>query len=874
MSRLLCQRSRSRDSLRALTALGALIAIASALLLARTVPTAFATSSGPLDFDAPTLIDSGPPYVDPDSLVSLACPSANLCVGVSSGRDDAQIVSSADPTGGSSSDWSVVSTSSLTGSAARADLGGVACVMQGGSPFCLADGATQAGVGVTLTTTDPTGGAGAWATAAASPPSSPNVNSTPTCVAGSSAPLCLVAEDNQASGDAALYASADPAESWSATPVLSLNANDYDFIEGAACPSTTLCLAGTYRGEVYTSNDPTSEWSSTPAVTGLYSLRSLSCPTASFCLAAGTDSSDNSEIATTSDPADGTSATWTLASPPDIALWSISCFPDPGLAAPHALCLGSDGTSDALDVSTNGGTSWAQEATQETYTSGFAGVFACPEGGPNNLVCIDGTGGGAIDYSDNADVGPVTGASWSPPLLLLSGASPVNLFPQSCPASSLCVASDDAGRILTSTDPGGGASAWSSALVDPTGNGIENVACPSTALCIAIDGDGEVLRSTDPPGGGGTWSRVASIGGPTTFIYDLACVPGTETCLAADFEGDVFRTVDGGSSWSGPSASISGDEPITGLACPSAAVCLDVGADGYAMRSTDEGATWSSSPYDDYFTPTMHFTSAVTCTPGTEFCVAIDSDGYVLTTADGGASWSAPSASTDTSPESDALACPTSTLCVALESNGDVLTSSDPTGGGSTWSTPSASLALGDVTCVTGTQLCLASDQAGDVLATTPWPAAPPPPATTLAPSPPAPPPSTTATTASLGTWRLDGTAANTLLSCSGSSGASCTITVALDVIETLKSGKVVAVAAKAIAKPKTTKRTITIGASTATLAAGHSETVTVALDGAGQSLLERRHALAAQLTARDGATVLATQTVTFKALGEKKKKR
>jgi len=296
------------------------------------------------------------------------------------------------------------------------------------------------------------------------------------------------------------------------------------------------------------------------------------------------------------------------------------------------------------------------------------------------------------------------------------------------------------------------------------------------------------------------------------------------------------------------------------------------------MRSTNEGVSWSASPYDDPLGfPAEHFTEALACAPETELCVAIDSAGDVLTTSDGGASWSAPSAGVDTSPANDALACPSTSLCAELDSSGDLLTSSDPAGGGSTWSAPSASVANGDLTCVAGTQLCLASDQAGDVVATTGWPAAPPPqsappaPASGPAPSAVLPAPSAI-TAASLGEWHLSGASASALLSCAGSSGSSCTITVSVGVSETLKGGKVIAVSAMARGKPKISKRTIPIGSTSVTLSAGQSRTVTVALNGSGERLLAKDHSVAAKLTASEGSVVLDTQTVTFHALPAKKK--
>jgi hypothetical protein len=48
--------------------------------------------------------------------------------------------------------------------------------------------------------------------------------------------------------------------------------------------------------------------------------------------------------------------------------------------------------------------------------------------------------------------------------------------------------------------------------------------------------------------------------------------------------------------------------------------------------------------------------------------------------------------------------------------------------------------------------------------------------------------------------------------------------------------------------------------------------TMTVALNGSGERLLAKDHSLAAKLTAREGSTILETQTVTFQAPPAKKK--
>src|ERR1700683_116431 len=63
-----------------------------------------------------------------------------------------------------------------------------------------------------------------------------------------------------------------------------------------------------------------------------------------------------------------------------------------------------------------------------------------------------------------------------------SGAvAPIRL---SCPSTTLCVAVDGAGHVITSTQPKGSA-AWLTVDVDGT-HAINDVACPSGSLCVAV----------------------------------------------------------------------------------------------------------------------------------------------------------------------------------------------------------------------------------------------------------------------------------------------------------------------------------------------------------------------------------------------------
>ena len=78
----------------------------------------------------------------------------------------------------------------------------------------------------------------------------------------------------------------------------------------------------------------------------------------------------------------------------------------------------------------------------------------------------------------------------------------------SCPSVWLCVAGDQAGDLLSSTNPTAGVGAWQKAAVGQGGIGV--VSCGSVNVCVAGDGSGQLLTSADPTGGPGTWNVTGS----------------------------------------------------------------------------------------------------------------------------------------------------------------------------------------------------------------------------------------------------------------------------------------------------------------------------------------------------------------------------
>jgi hypothetical protein len=131
---------------------------------------------------------------------------------------------------------------------------------------------------------------------------------------------------------------------------------------------------------------------------------------------------------------------------------------------------------------------------------------------------------------------------------------------------------------------------------------------------------------------------------------------------------------------------------------------------------------------------------------------------------------------------------------------------------------------------------------------------------------------SSTPGTPTLGVPHVAGTTASLPVSCAGAAGASCTLTLTLSVVETVKGGKVIAVMASAGKHQKTKKKTVVLGTATVTLLSGQSRTVRISLNGRGRQLLATRHTLSANLAVVQEGKRIASRTITFKARKPKRK--
>jgi len=254
----------------------------------------------------------------------------------------------------------------------------------------------------------------------------------------------------------------------------------------------------------------------------------------------------------------------------------------------------------------------------------------------------------AIGYDlvvvDTAPTGPTAG--WS------AATVTPGLFHVACPAISLCVADGIGGIIATSTNPTGGASAWTSTRIAGA-NDLYGISCPSVSLCVAVDGKGDVITSTNPTAGAGAW-KLANVDG-TNFMTGISC-PSISLCVADDSRGNVITSTDptaNASAWK--VADVDGTSFMAGISCPSATLCVTGDLQGKTVTTTNP-------------------TGGATAWTVTQILNIAGFQG---------------------------ASCPTTTLCVLSTNGGQIVTSTNPAGEPANWTTTIAD-PIPNQLCATG----------------------------------------------------------------------------------------------------------------------------------------------------------------------------
>jgi hypothetical protein len=315
------------------------------------VPAALVTVAcvlAPVAFAASPLYWSYPSVIDSTQIDSISCPSSSLCVGVDHVGD---VVTSTDPTGGPSA-WAAVKVDNEPEAPYTEPnaLNDVSCPQPAGS-LCVA-----VGEGGIFTSSDPTGGANAWAQAG-------GVGAGGHAVSCPSTSLCVVG-----AGTGEIVTSTDPsggASAWSTAQVDRGNS-----VLGLSCPSESLCIGVDDAGNVVTSNDPAGgagAWTVTHIAAGGFS--GVSCPSISLCVAVG-----GHTVMSSTDPTGGATAWLSQWTDPDgNSLDRVAC-------ASESLCIASGSSGEIVESSDPIGGAGSWTTTKEVDgTEGIAGISCASE---------------------------------------------------------------------------------------------------------------------------------------------------------------------------------------------------------------------------------------------------------------------------------------------------------------------------------------------------------------------------------------------------------------------------------------------------------------------------------------------------------------
>lgn len=291
--------------------------------------------------------------------------------------------------------------------------------------------------------------------------------------------------------------------------------------------------------------------------------------------------------------------TWTAASGSDTghSITAVSC-------QAGSLCVAVDDHGGVLSSVGQPSASWT--AASGIGTTNQLNAVACP----SVTLCV------AVDNNGNAySTSTPTSTPWT--LHHIDGSN--HLTAVACP--SFCVAVDNAGNVLTSAD----GATWNPAThID--GSALNGLSCPTASLCVAVDVNGHVLVSTDPANSA-SWPATPPRLTTTASLTSVSC-NSAALCVAAAGDGSVFATANASAAtptWSWTQLDPPG--PLNAVSCTDAGLCVAVDHAGTAFSSDNPAGgppSWTVTPID-----ATNGMTAVSCvTAG--FCVAGDDLGNTL----------------------------------------------------------------------------------------------------------------------------------------------------------------------------------------------------------------------------------------------------
>jgi hypothetical protein len=283
-------------------------------------------------------------------------------------------------------------------------------------------------------------------------------------------------------------------------------------LSDVSCVSSALCTAVDRHGRALTYNGST--WSAPSQIDAEGDLASLSCPSASFCVAVG-----------------GASQGYALTY--DGSKWSAPREVDTDDGLNHVTCVSEsfcvalansfvEGAERAYALTYNGRT-WSAPIEIDTET--VLRSVSCA----SSFFCVAVGAHDALVYN---------GSSWSSPAVVNAEG---NLHAVSCASSSFCVAVAEhkipawsEAYAFTYDDGVWSAPAAIPRAPDRGGFDVGSISCPSSSFCAAgalFEGAGAIYEA-------GSWAPWTELGG-NDDIASVSC-PSASFCAAVDDAGQVF----------------------------------------------------------------------------------------------------------------------------------------------------------------------------------------------------------------------------------------------------------------------------------------------------------------------------------------------
>ena len=420
-------------------------------------------------------------------------------------------------------------------------------------------------------------------------------------------------------------------------------------------------------------------------------IHTLSCPSAHFCIATG------SELLTSTDPAGGASAWYSTSGVINDDAEAVTCHEPAPVhrlrcrPRPGYLCL------SHRRVGRLGLHLFGPERPGNTMGIGLScpAVDLCVVTGDNDILTSTSPSAGAPAAPTTPTTIPAATTSPQRSIRLAGGrqisqAKRTGSSQSSCPSPGLCVAVDNGGKAFVSTDPSGGStSAWKMSAVAGASSGFAGVSCPDIELCVGIAG-GNILTTTDPTGGGAKWKSLdagnALMGQGGDEFVSVSC-PSPTLCLVADINGNVLVSTNPtgpASAWKVSDVDAAAASPeVTSLSCPSVHFlrCRRRRRPHPHHHRPDRGrrrpGKWRHRPGRAAVSPACPARAPASVLLRAASCSS------PLTHAGGGTAWKEVSGVLNG--DAETVACASSTVCVASDVALDLATSSNPTGGAAAW---------------------------------------------------------------------------------------------------------------------------------------------------------------------------------------------